>query len=289
MIRTPRPRLALLLLVLVAACERPGSAIPGRVPGGGLGVVPNVPYPMADGERIEGVGRAALAEASFVLIALGSTPEDRDHGLPERIVWDGDDPLVVAHHIEQDGPAGSTWQQLRRLGFGGDEPEPGRAVRVEGPQVEALGLRPPAAIVWLVGPRGSCRAEVGQPVVAAYEGTGATMMVGYTLRGCSGREWAQIGIVADAIPIDFRWVPATASPEVVVPVGRGWDDPIAELLEAPPWSRETPPSFELARVREIVGASPRVLQIHHALLDQRPDQDDPAWCDVGVAWSRSDG
>jgi hypothetical protein len=279
----------LLALGLVAACDRPGGAPPSRVPGDGAGVVLNVPYPMADAERIEGVGRAALAQASFVLIALGATPDDRDHALPERIVWEGEGPLLVAHYIEQGGPTALAWQPLSRRVLQREEPERRRALPVDASEVEALGLRPPAATVWLVGPRGSCRAEVGEPVVAAHGGAEDAVMVGYVLSGCSGRGWAQIGIVADVFPVDFRWVPATASPDVVAPHGRGWDDPLAALVEPPAWSHAADPGFDLVRLREIPGASPRVLQIHHALLAELPDEDGGAWCDVDVAWVRTDG
>jgi hypothetical protein len=290
----PRPAVpvAILTLGLVAACERPGAAVPSRVPGDGAGVVLNVPYPMVDGERIEGAGRAALARASFVLVALGATPDDRDHALPERITWSGDGPLLVAHHVEPDGPTAVLWQALHRTGFRREAHERGRAVPVDVAEIEALGLRPPAAIVWLVGPRGSCRAEVGPPVLAQYPGAADTVMVGYALQGCAGREWAQIGIVAESIPVDFRWVPALASPDVVAPHDHGWEDPLAALIELPAWSYEAAPRFDLVRLREIPGASPRVLQIHHALLADLPHETDGAegaWCDIAVAWTRTDG
>jgi hypothetical protein len=259
------------------------------VPGDGAGVVPGVPYPIAEGERIEGAGRAALARAGFVHVGLGSTPDDRDHALPERVAWEGESPLLVAHHVEPIGAALDQWQQLRRLAFGREEPVRGQGVPVDGAEVEALGLRPPAEIVWLVGPRGSCRAEVGEPIIAVYDGAEDAVMVGYRLAGCAGRGWAQIGIVADALPVDFRWVPAVASPDVLVTHGRPWDDPLAELVEPPAWSSEDDPRFDLVRLREIPGASPRVLQVHHAWLAARPEQHDGAWCEIDVAWSRTDG
>jgi hypothetical protein len=276
-------------LGLGPACDRNGAAgIPSRVPGDGS-VVPGVPYPMVDGVRVEGAGRAVLSRATFVHIGLGAPPDDRDHALPERIAWDGESPLLLAHHVEPLGQAVGTWQQLRRLGFGREEPVYGRAVAVDAAEVEALGLRPPAAIVWLVGPRGSCRAEVGPPVVAAYSGAEDTVMVGYQLTGCAGRTWAQIGIVADALPVDFRWVPAVASADAVAPYGRAWDDPLAPLVEPPAWSYPEAPLVEIVRLREIPGASPRVLQVHRAWLTARPDEHDGPWCEIGVAWSRTDG
>jgi hypothetical protein len=277
-------------LALVTACERGGAATPSRVPGDGSGLVLNVPYPVADGERIEGAGRAALARASFVQIALGATPDDRDHALPERFGWDGEGPLLVAHHVEPVGTALGPWQQLRRLGFGRVEPERGRAVPVEdAAAVEALGFHPPATVVWLVGPRGMCRAEVGGPVVAAYDGAEDTVMLGYQLVGCTGRQWAQIGIVSDAVPVDFHWVPAVAAPEVVLAHGRAWDDPLATLVEPPKWSRADDPRYDLLRLREIPGASPRVLQVNEAWLATLPEDHDGPWCEIDVAWSRTDG
>lgn len=276
-------------LLLGPACDRSGAAAgPSRVPGDGS-VVPGVPYPMVDGERIEGAGRAVLAHATFVHVALGATPDDRDHALPERIAWDGEGPLLLAHHVEPRGPAVGTWQQLRRLAFHRDEPVRGRAIPVDAAEVEALGLRPPATIVWLVGPRGSCRAEVGAPVVAAYAGAEDTVVVGYQLAGCAGREWAQIGIVAEALPVDFRWVPAAAGADVVGPPGRAWDDPLATRVEPPAWAHTVEPSIELVRLREIPGVSPRVLQVNRAWLTARPEEHDGPWCEIGVAWSRTDG
>lgn len=291
---TPRPpsracAWCLAALALAGACDRNGAAaIPSRVPGDGGGLVPNVPYPVADGERIEGAGRAALVKASFVQIALGAPPEDRDHALPERFAWDGEGPLLVAHHVEP-GTDLQAWQKLRRLGFGREEPVRGRAVPVDADDVDDLGLRPPAAVVWLVGPRGTCRAEVGSPVVAAYDGAEDAVMVGYQLAGCPGRQWAQIGIVSDAVPIDFRWVPAAAGADVVLAHGRAWDDPLAALLEVPPWSYEHDPGVDLVRLREIPGASPRVLQAHHAWLTVLPEEHDGPWCEIDVAWARTDG
>lgn len=264
--------------------------MPSRVPGDGSGLVLNVPYPVADGERIEGAGRASLARASFVHIALGAAPDDRDHALPERFGWDGEGPLLVAHHVEPVGTAIGLWQQLRRLGFGRVEPERGRAVPVEVAEVEALGFRPPAAVVWLVGPRGMCRAEVGTPVVAAYDGAEDAVMLGYQLTGCTGRQWAQIGIVSDALPVDFRWVPAAAAPDMVLAHGRAWDDdPLATLLAAPTWSHADDPRYDLVRLREIPGASPRVLQVHQSWLAALPEDHAGPWCELDVAWARTDG
>jgi hypothetical protein len=277
------------ILALAGACDRNGAAAtPSRVPGDGSGLVLDVPYPVADGERIEGAGRAALVKASFVQIALGAAPDDRDHALLERFAWDGEGPLLVAHHVEP-GTAVQAWQKLRRLGFGREEPVRGRAVPVDAAEVEELGLRPPAAVVWLVGPRGTCRAEVGAPVVAAYDGAEDAVMVGYQLAGCPGRQWAQIGIVSDAVPIDFRWVPAVASADVTLAHGRAWDDPLATLLEAPSWSHDHDPGVDLVRLREIPGASPRVLQAHHAWLSVLPEEHDGPWCEIDVAWARTDG
>ncbi len=274
-------------LGLAPACDRNADA--SRVPGDGAGLVLNVPYPVADGERIEGAGRTALARASFVHIALGAPPDDRDHTLPERFTWEGESPLLVAHHVEPVGPALRAWQQLRRLGFGLELPERGRAVPVDAAEVEALGLRPPATFVWLVGPRGMCRAEVGGPMVAAYDGVEDTVMVGYQLTGCTGRAWAQVGIVSDAVPVDFRWVPAAAAPEVVLAHGLAWDDPLASLLEPPAWSHDDAPRYDVLRLREIPGASPRVLQAHHAWLATLPEDHDGPWCEIDVAWARTDG
>jgi hypothetical protein len=277
-------------LGLVPACDRNGAATtPSRVPGDGAGLVPGVPYPIADGERIEGAGRAALARASFVLVALGGPPDDRDHALPERIAWDGGSPILVAHHVEPLGAGARSWQPLRRLGFGREEPVRGRAVPVDAAEVEALGFQPPATVVWLVGPRGLCRTEVGGPVVAVYDGAEDTVMVGYQLVGCSGRQWAQVGIVSDSIPVDFRWVPASAAPDVVLAHGRAWDDPLAALVAAPAWSHQDDPRFDLVRLREIPGASPRVLQAHHAWLSALPEDHDGPWCEIDVAWARTDG
>jgi hypothetical protein len=276
-------------LGLAAACDRNGAAAtPSRVPGDGADFVPGVPYPVADGERIEGAGRASLARASFVLVALGGTPDDRDHALPERIAWEGG-PLLVAHHVEPLGTSLGPWQRLRRLGFGREEPVRGQAVAVDAAEVEELGFHPPAAVVWPVGPRGMCRTEVGGPVVAVYDGAEDTVMVGYQLVGCSGRQWAQIGIVSDSLPVDFRWVPATASPDVVLAHGGAWDDPLAALVDVPSWSHPGDPSFDLVRLREIPGASPRVLQAHHAWLSALPEDHAGPWCEIDVAWARTDG
>lgn len=289
---TTRTRPWALLVVAglgaAAACEPGGTRAPSRVPGD-TGFVPGVPYPLVDAERIEGAGRAVLAQATFVQIGLGGPPDDRDHALPELVAWDGEGPLLVAHHVEPIGPAVGTWQQLRRLAFGRELPEPGRAAPVDAAELEALGLRPPAGVVWLVGPRGSCRAEVGAPVVAALDATEGPVTVSYVLDGCAGRQWAQIGILADALPVDFRWVPAVAWPEVVIPRGHRWDDPLAPLLDRPAWSHAEEPGVELIRVREIPGTSPRVLQVHRAWLSESPQAHDGPWCELPVAWSSTDG
>lgn len=289
--RSPTAALASALvgLALASACERPAGT-PSRVPGDGMGAVLSVPYPMVEAERIEGAGRATLAQARLVHVSLGAVPDDREHALPERMAWDG--AFVVAHHVEPVGAATSTWQALRRLAFGRAAPERGRAVPVEAAEVEALGLQPPAETVWLVGPRGSCRATVGGPLVGAYDGALDTVMVGYRLDGCAGRAWAQVGIVADAIPVDFRWVPAEASPEVLLPHGRRWDDPLASQVEPPAWSPDDAPRQDLVWLREIPGVSPRVLQLRYARLGARTDEaaaDPGSWCTIDAAWTRTDG
>ncbi|MCA9653532.1 MAG: hypothetical protein H6712_28885 [Myxococcales bacterium] len=272
-------------MVGLLACEPPGvgpATNPPRVPGSS-GPALNVPYPIAEPERIEGAGRRSLAEASFVHVSLGGPPEAGDHHLPERIASDG--PVLVSHFV---GPQLRSWTTLRRLAFGRVEPPRGRAVVVDPEELEALELRPPAAAVWLVGPRGTCRASVGAPVVGAYDDLDV-LMVGYRLEGCPGRAWAQVGIVADTIPVDFRWVPARAAPEQVLSYGKVGDDPVAPLLPPPQWAREDPPRFELLQLREIPGAEPRMLQAHRAWLSAVPPEGDRAWCEVEVAWTRTDG
>ena len=267
------------------ACELPGAK-PSRVPGDGSGAVLNVPYPMADPERVEGVGRQALADAQYVFISLGATPTDRDHALPERFEYEG--PVLVAHHVDPGGPNARAWLPLRRLAFGRSTPPRGVAVAVDAVNVEELGLVAPAESVWLVGPRGTCRAHVGTPVIAAYDGADDTVMVGYQLEGCLGDGWAQIGIVAAAIPIDFRWVPAETTTEHITPHGGPWHDPLANVIEPPAWSSTQDPTLDIIRVREIPGAQPRVVQARYAWLAE-PDDDTRPWCEVETRWSRTDG
>jgi len=277
-----------LALLALAACERPG-AVPGRVPGDGSGAALSVPYPVADAERIEGIGRQALVDARFVLIEAAPAPEPGDHTLPAHLGASG--PVLVAHHVEPIGTAIPQWTELRRLAFGRVPPTP-EAVPVAAAELEALDLRPPAETVWLVGPRGTCRAAVGPPLVAAYAVAGRDqeiLAVGYRLEGCPAQPWAPVGIVADAIPVDFRWVPAETSTDVVLPLGRPWDDPLAAVLEDPAWDYESEPTVARAHVREIPGASPRVLQVHLTWMSARPESAPLAWCEVDAAWTRADG
>src|SRR5690606_37992551 len=126
-------------------------------------------------------------------------------------------------------------------------------------------------------------------LVGTVKGEHDTVMVGYRLDGCSGRAWAQIGIVADAIPVDFRWVPAVASPDLVLPHGRAWDDPLAALVEPPAWPHDEDPRYDLVRLREIPDVSPRVLELRHGWLAERPTEDEGGWCGLEVASSRVDG
>lgn len=284
-----RPRLGAALglvlgLVLVASCDRPG--VLSQVPGSDATALA-VPYPIAEPERIEGAGRQALRAASFVFIGRGTPSPDHEHALPEPLSAEG--PVLIAHHVEPEGPATRTWQQLRRLAFGRVTPEPGRAVEVAAAEVEALGLQPPATTVWLVGPRGTCRTTVGAPVVGTYRGAADIVVVGYRLEGCPARSWAPIGIVADTIPVDFRWVPAEPRVDRTQPRPAAWDDPLATLVEPPDWTHASDPRFDQVRLREIPDASPRVIQVHRAWLSDSPDQTDQPWCDIDVAWSRTDG
>ena len=222
-----------------------------------------------------------------MFIGLGAPPDDRDHALPEHLTSVG--PLLLAHHLEPVGESVRTWQALRRLAFDRVAPTPGQAAPVPAAEVEALGLTPPAAAVWLVGPRGTCRATVGDPQVGSDLGAPDTLVVGYRLDGCEGRQWAQIGIVADAIPVDFRWIPAQDAADMTFARSEAWDDPLAPLVEPPAWEHESDARFESVRLREIPGVSPRVVQVHRAWLSERPEQTERPWCEIDVAWSRADG
>ncbi len=277
------PSLALALL-LPTSCESP-SGPPSRVPGES-GLALSVPYPVAEAERIEGAGRRALGDARFVFIGGVTETDPSDHALPQMLVTEG--PVLIAHHIESVGPSTSTWQRLRRLAFGRVEPSV-EAVTVPAAEVEALDLRPPTTRVWLVGPQGTCQATVGDAVIGRYRGEHEILAVGYRLEGCPQQPWAQIGIVADTIPVDFRWVPADPSVESVFPHGQSWDDPLAAVIEPPAWSHPAEPALDQVRMREIPGASPRVIQLQHAWLASPPDDPERPWCEIDVAWSRADG
>ncbi|MEX1364600.1 MAG: hypothetical protein AB1Z98_15850 [Nannocystaceae bacterium] len=275
---------AAAVLLPSAACERPGGAAQAisRVPGEPDGLALSVPYPVSEPERIEGAGRQSLVRARFVHVSLGGPPE-AEYGLPERITSDG--PVLVAEHV---GPESRAWQPLRRLAFGRVEPTPGRAMKVDAAEVEALGIERPATSVWLVGPRGTCRAQVGPPVVGAYEDLDA-LMVGFLLEDCPGRAWAQVGLIADAIAVDFRWVPAQTRVEQVSarsPDGKGPPD---TLLPDPSWPFEEPPRFEVQQMREIPDVAPRVLQAHRAWMSSVPAPDDLRWCTVDATSTRADG
>ncbi len=270
----------------MGGCDRPGT--PSRAPGESAAPVLNVPYPVAEPERVEGAGRRSLADASFVFISTaGLDQASGEHALPQRVAFEA--PLLVAHHVEPRGPATSTWQKLRRLGFGRVEPRRGQGVQVEAAEVEALGFAPPAAAVWLVGPRGTCQARVGDPVLGAYDGALDTVMIGYRLENCVGGPWAQVGIVASAIPVDFRWVPAEQSQEDTLAHGGAWDDPLEAQVGRPSWSAPPPPQWDLIRVREIPGAEPRVVQVFFAQLEALAGEDDRPWCELASAWSATDG
>ncbi len=272
-----------LATVAGLACDPPGAAVT-RVPGDPTQGVLNVPYPIAEPERVEGVGRRALAQARYVFVSLGGPVTDRDHGLAERTTspW----PVLVAHHVE---PEARAWRPLLRLAFGRVEPQRDEVVEVQAADVEALGLTPPAEAVWLVGPRGTCRARVGSPVIADYPDSYDTLMVGYRLDGCPGRSWSQIGIVAEAIPVDFRWVPAVGDAEAIASYGAAWSEPLAAMLEPPAWPYDDDPTTEVIDVREIPGAEPRMVQARYAWLSALPDEHDPQWCEVAATWTRTDG
>lgn len=276
------------VLTVAASCERPADRM-SLAPGEDAPVL-NVPYPIADAERIEGAGRQALGQARFVFVGRGAADDDPNpgaHALPERLLADG--PVLLAHHIEPAGPATRTWQQLRRLAFGRATPEPNRGVEIPAEEVQALGLQPPATSVWLVGPRGTCRASVGAPVVGTYPGAVDTVVVGYRLDACPDQPWAQIGIIADTIPVDFRWVPAQSRVDLTLVRPARWDDPLADLVEPPGWAHASEPRFDQVRLREIPDANPRVIQVHRAWLAESPERTDAPWCTIDVAWSRTDG
>ncbi|MEM7156002.1 MAG: hypothetical protein AAF799_24330 [Myxococcota bacterium] len=276
----------LVALGLSLACEPPGATAPSRVPVRPDAVL-NVPYPVSEPERIEGAGRKTLSEAQFVFISLGAPPDERDHALPERVASEG--PMLLAHHFGPVGTHATAWQELRRLAFGRGIPPRGQAQPVPAEEVEALGLQAPASSVWLVGPDGSCRAEVGEPLVGVYDGPEDTVAVGYRLEGCSGRRWAQVGIISDGIPVDFRWVPAELSSEQILAYGSEWDDPLPTLVDPPAWSHAMTPGFDQVRVHEIPDVSPRVLQLHRAWTSEHPDRTERAWCEIEAAWSHTEG
>lgn len=273
-------------LGLGSACERPGSAPgsspPGRVPVGSDAAMLDVPYPIGEPERIEGAGRRALVDARFAFVSRGGIDETGLHALPERVASEG--PLLIAHHVLADQRA---WVELRRLAFGRVDAPAGQAVEVDEAELVELSLVRPADALWLVGPRGTCRARVTTPVVSAIEGLDA-LVVAYRLEDCPGHAWAQIGIIADAIPVDFRWVPARSAEELVVPYGE-LDESIAPVLPAPAWSSPEPPRFELLQMREVPDAEPRVIQAHRSWLSAVPEEGSSTWCQVEAASTRLDG
>jgi len=85
--------------------------------------------------------------------------------------------------------------------FGG---QPKDGVLLTDAQLSALDVAcPDAKVVWIPGPRGSCRAALGQPRVLLKMTVGS--VVGMPLQGCAkGGNWAPLAATSDE---EFRWLP----------------------------------------------------------------------------------
>lgn len=288
---TPTTAITLPLLaacaLAIGGCDRdrrppraPAPTKPERAPH--RGPMLNVPYPIAEAERVEGIGRAALRDAKFVYLDLAEAKPSEQIAPPRGL--DANGPVVVSHHVERGHPA---FWALWRLPFEG----PGHTVPLplSADEIAEFGLSAPAPTIWVVGRRGSCRGTTTAPVAQRDPSGRERVTVGYRLEGCNGSAWAPIGIVASALPIDFRWAPAaTVVDESVIP-GQGWKHPLAEHIEWPRWAEGSDPALNLVRVREIPEADPRVVQLRIASLDALPSGDERPWCDRTVAWSLVDG
>lgn len=159
-----------------------------------------VPYLVGDAVEDPPV-RAVLSRSPWVFISLA--PVRDGTSAPIRDV-----PAVLGATLDPVS-SGLDFLKVRRLAFGKPRPPLGASARVEADELRSLGWTPPADHVWLFGPEGSCRGRTGRDVVIEAPDD-QTLLLHWTVDGCMGSNWAPVGSLSEALPVELRY-------EVVAP------------------------------------------------------------------------
>jgi len=249
-------------LLVLLACGRTG---PNRATRTGARAGLGIPYPVGEPERIEGWSRAALSRSDFAVVFTVPDASGSDTRFDRRVAGAG--PVMVGAHIREGDAQGAPFSDLLALAFRGRRPLQPSGAAVSAEALAGLGYHRPAPSLFLVGPDGTCRAEIGDPTVGYYEADGGVLQIDWSLRGCDvGTAWAPVGVVSNRLPADTVWVAATVSLDAQFDASAGWQGPLAAALTPPRWHAEYAAGIEVVRVLEIPGVQPTVVQVYDSLV-----------------------
>jgi hypothetical protein len=157
-----------------------------------------------------------VARLAFVSIPGGKFPSFEDDETGPTLVMEVREP-------EEEGPVQGIAARLA---------ENDETIVLAPPMVEALGL-PAVEEVWLFGPEGPCRADLGSPYATGYQQEFLALEVGYRLSPCAD-EFAPVAHVGPQPP-PLRWVEAKVEDSEEITEPQNWEHVMQPILDA--WAR----------------------------------------------------
>lgn len=221
----------------------------------------SVPYPVGDPVPNPPV-RALLARSPWVVVDPGDDAAGLHRPVPKSM------PHVLGSVLDVPSDPATTLQ-LHRMAWGskraGWDPVP-----LDPVELQPLGIVAPAEHVWLFGPEGPCRARVGQPRLSVYAGAGDVYEISWELQGCTGVGWAPVGLLAEQVPADVRWVAAETLAELELQPQERWEHPLEDLVDHPKW--DVPPDGRIVWARSILELTPSPTQVLSSVWAAGPEQ-----------------
>jgi hypothetical protein len=149
-----------------------------------------------------------FANATWLCVDPGASP----NGEPEVV----DPPLVST----EDGAYGQRVLAVKRAAFRRRVVKPGDSAPIDDDDFEDLELHRESHVI-LVGEARICVATPGVTRAIALDGGGHELQLRHALVGCGPGPHAPIGLVAERVPYQLGWVPATCDdPDAPARVGK---------------------------------------------------------------------
>lgn len=148
----------------------------------------------------------------------------------------------------------------------------------------AAGVDAPSDSGLLLSAQGVCRAAIGAPSLHL-DPEAAALQIRWALEGCDGGATAPVLVLVQRLAEELRWVPATRTVDLTLPVGAEWADRRASMIETPTWGGGGLPTARVISAWEVADVSPPVLQVYDALVAM--DGAEPNPCTDRDAWAQT--